>query len=235
MAGVGSRGATRGYSPPPPLTVHDAEKRLRSRQAQIYHNRPFWQLKTMVKEFCAVSHLQCNRYGGATPPVYHSLSKYMYTLYIINNEHIYQCIYSYIMSWFLYSWTFCPGRISRQQDIELQLLLEPNVERPVFTLTCVTTGGPPTTVTWTRDGTAIDYQNNSSFRFSRTVTDFVAATYNNTLTVTGNFPGLYNISAQNRNTAQYVDSTAATATLQVEGKCLYISVHELHCLWYLTP
>ena len=138
------------------------------------------------------------------------------------------------MSWFLYSWTFCPGRISRQQDIEFQLLLEPNVEPPVFTLTCVTTGGPPTTVTWTRDGTAIDYQSNSSFRFSRTVTDFIAATYNNTLTVTGNFPGRYSISAQNQNTAQYVDSIAATATLQVEGMCLYISVHKLHCLWFTT-
>ena len=33
--------------------------------------------------------------------------------------------------------------------------------------------------------------------FSRTVTDFVAATYNNTLTVTGNFPGRFTIFAQN--------------------------------------
>ena len=108
--------------------------------------------------------------------------------------------------------------------------MEPNITPPAFTLTYVTTGGPPTNVTWTRDGTAIDYQNNSSFRFSRTVTDFVAATYSNTLTVTGNFPGLYNISAQNRNTVQYALSKVATSTLQVEGKYLYTSVHKLHFL-----
>ena len=157
---------------------------------------------------------------------------YVHSVYY--QEWAHTSIYSYIMFWFLYSWTFCPGRISRQQDIEFQLLLEPNVEPPVFTLTCVTTGGPPTTVTWTRDGTAIDYQSNSSFRFSRTVTDFIAATYNNTLTVTGNFPGRYSISAQNRNTVQYDLNSFATSILQVNGKYLYISVHKLHCLWFTT-
>ena len=65
----------------------------------------------------------------------------------------------------------------------------------------------------------IDYQGSNSFRFSRTVTDFVAATYNNSLTVTGNFPGRYTIFAQNRNTAMYINSVAATSTLLVEGKC----------------
>jgi len=124
----------------------------------------------------------------------------------------------------------------QQQDIEFQLLPESSSEPPVFTLTCVTTGGPPTAVNWTRDGTAIDYQSNSSFRFSRTVTDLVTATYNNTLTVTGNFPGLYSISAQNQNTALYALSTAATSTLQVEGKYLYTSVHKyIFVVHHLTP
>ena len=66
----------------------------------------------------------------------------------------------------------------------------------------------------------IDYQGSNSFMFSRTVTDFVAATYNNTLTVTGNFHGRYTISARNPNTAQYVVSIAAASTLLVEGKTI---------------
>ena len=81
------------------------------------------------------------------------------------------------------------------------------------------------------------------FMFSQTVTDFVAATYNNTLTVTGNFPGNYTIYAWNRNTEQYFDSIAATSILLVEGETIdpstnityvamatlyHASVHETH-------
>ena len=123
--------------------------------------------------------------------------------------------------------TSSPGQILlQQQNMEFQLLLEPNTEPPVFTLTCVTTGGPPTNVTWTRDDTVIDYQCNDTFRFSRTVTDLGSATYNNTLTVTGNFPGCYTISAQN--TATII---ATTATLQVEGE--HPLVHKL--INYIAP
>ena len=62
---------------------------------------------------------------------------------------------------------------------------------PVFTLTCVSTGGPAMTVTWTRDGTA------AAGVTSQTVTDMMTATYINTLTVTGRLPGLYNCRVEN--------------------------------------
>ena len=115
--------------------------------------------------------------------------------------------------------TIHAGQILLQHDIEFQLLpLEPITDPPTFTLTCVTTGGPPTNVTWRRDNTKIDYQNNSNFTFSRTVTNFVTSTYNNTLTVTGRYPGRYNMTAWNRNTVLYIDSRSATSVLLVKGK-----------------
>ena len=114
-----------------------------------------------------------------------------------------------------------PGPILLQDDLEFHLLpLEPITDPPTFTLTCVTTGGPPTTVTWTRDNTEIDYQSNSNFTFSRTVTKFTNSIYNNTLTVTGRFPGRYNMTAWNRNTVIYLDSQFATSAISVTGKHL---------------
>ena len=120
--------------------------------------------------------------------------------------------------------TIHAGQIVLQQNIEFQLLsLEPITDPPTFTLTCVTTGGPPTTVTWTRNNTEIDYQRNSNFTFSQTVTNFVNSTYNNTLTVTGRYPGQYSMEALNRNTEMYVDSRPATSALLVKGK--HVMVH----------
>ena len=62
---------------------------------------------------------------------------------------------------------------------------------PQFTLTCISTGGPATTVTWTRDsvnvtdGTETHYDNISTLM------------YIHTLTVTGRLPGLYTCTVAN--------------------------------------
>ena len=115
--------------------------------------------------------------------------------------------------------TIHAGRILLQHNIEFQLLpLEPITDPPTFTLTCVTTGGPPTNIIWTRDNTEIYYQNNSNFKFSRIVTNFTTSTYNNTLTVTGRYPGQYSMTAWNGNTVLYIDSQPATCALSVNGK-----------------
>ena len=106
-----------------------------------------------------------------------------------------------------------PGRILLQYDIEFRLLRELSIQQPTFTLTCVTTGGPPTNVIWTRDNIEIDY--NSNFTFSRTVTNFTTSTYNNTLTVTGRYPGQYQMTAWNINTELYVENQFATSLLEL--------------------
>ena len=58
---------------------------------------------------------------------------------------------------------------------------------PSFTLGCISTSGPPTVVTWTRDGSPID----SNHVVTQTLVNPVSATYYNNLTVNGILPGLY--------------------------------------------
>ena len=82
---------------------------------------------------------------------------------------------------------------------------------PVFTLTCVSTGGPATTVTWTRDGAILS--NDANHVFTKTVTHQLTATYSNVLTVTGREPGSYQCSVANVRTAP-----PATTSLTVAGE-----------------
>ena len=60
----------------------------------------------------------------------------------------------------------------------------------IFDLTCISTGGPATTVTWTRDSVTVT---------EGTVTHYNTFThmYANTLTVTGRLPGLYTCTVAN--------------------------------------
>ena len=71
-----------------------------------------------------------------------------------------------------------------------------------FTLTCISTGGPATTVTWTRGSTTVT-------EGTETVLDNpVTAQYTHTLTVTGRLPGLYNCTVENNKPSH------ASATLE---------------------
>ena len=92
-------------------------------------------------------------------------------------------------------------------SLQFSLQTTPTADPPVFTLTCVSTGGPATTVNWTRDGGPV------AGVTSQTVTNMMAATYNNTLTVTGREPGNYSCSVANVRTAP-----PATASLTVAGE-----------------
>ena len=59
---------------------------------------------------------------------------------------------------------------------------------PQFTLTCISTGGPATTVTWTRDSVTVTEGTET------VLDDPVTAQYTHTLTVTGRLGGLYTCS-----------------------------------------
>ena len=56
-----------------------------------------------------------------------------------------------------------------------------------FTLTCISTGGPATTVTWTRDSVTITEGTETVFD------NPVTAQYTHTLTVTRRLEGLYSM------------------------------------------
>ena len=65
-----------------------------------------------------------------------------------------------------------------------------NEESPQFTLTCTSTGGPATTVNWTRD-------NETVLGGTTVLDDPVTAQYTHTLTVTGRLVGQYQCNVSN--------------------------------------
>jgi len=92
-----------------------------------------------------------------------------------------------------------------QGDIHFQLTSEVDAATPVFTLTCTSTGGPATIVSWQRDGVV----------FSGGITgltDPVTATYTSTLTVTGRETGSYSCVVRNDR------SSATSQMLQLDGE-----------------
>ena len=54
-------------------------------------------------------------------------------------------------------------------------------DRESRTLTCTSTGGPATNVTWRKDGFAIDL--NQGYEQTQIVTDTISGTYQNMLTI----------------------------------------------------
>jgi len=80
-----------------------------------------------------------------------------------------------------------------------------NGTSPQFTLTCTSTGGPATTVTWTRDNEAVSGG-------MTVLDDPVTAQYTHTLTVTERLGGQYQCNVSNNKPSH--DS----ASLTVEGK-----------------
>ena len=76
-------------------------------------------------------------------------------------------------------------------DVQSVVFTLDNITRLQFTLTCISIGGPATTVTWTRDSQTALGERRSE------VVNGVTAQYNNTLTVTGRLGGLYTCTVTN--------------------------------------
>ena len=84
---------------------------------------------------------------------------------------------------------------------------------PQFTLTCISTGGPATTVTWTRDSV------NVTNRTETVLGNRETSQYTHTLTVTGRQGGLYKCIVANNKPSE--DSSQLT----VQGTCNILSAH----------
>ena len=80
---------------------------------------------------------------------------------------------------------------------------------PQFNLTCISTGGPATTVTWTRDSVTVT-EGTETVLDNRTISQ-----YTHTLTVTGGsgMGGLYTCTVANNRPS----SSSASATYTVQG------------------
>ena len=83
-----------------------------------------------------------------------------------------------------------------------------------FILTCNSSGGPATTVTWTRDSQTI----NDTAAAKTDFVDGVTAQYANTLTVTGRLGGLYTCTVTNE------VSPGSSAELLVQGNTLHVKI-----------
>ena len=100
---------------------------------------------------------------------------------------------------------YTTGNIAMPDSIQMTPESDLSGESPWFTLTCNSTGGPATTVTWTRDSedisggmTALD--------------DPVTAQYIHTFNVTGRLGGLYQCTVSNSKPSK------ATASFYMQGK-----------------
>ena len=100
-----------------------------------------------------------------------------------------------------------------------------NGASPQFTLTCISTGGPATTVTWTRDSTI-------AMGDEMTVlNDITTATYTHTLTVTGRLGGLYQCTVSNVKPSSYSDSLRIQGTAYMYAQTFTISMpHNIICM-----
>ena len=114
-----------------------------------------------------------------------------------------------------------PSGSITEYDVTLRSGSQFTGSNPTFTLEARTSGGPPTTSTWTRDGVEItggislaldtDPQNSET---SDNVDAYMNARYISTLVVTGVFPGVYQYSASNRAMA-----SPRTDSFTIEGTC----------------
>ena len=94
-----------------------------------------------------------------------------------------------------------PGGVTLTVDSDL------NGASPQFTLTCISTGGPATTVTWTRDSVTVTEGTET------VLDDPVTAQYTHTLTVTGKLTGLYTCTVANRKPSSY----SSSYSVELEG------------------
>ena len=84
-----------------------------------------------------------------------------------------------------------------------------NMTDSSFTLTCISTGGPPTTVTWTRDSTTVITEGTHTL-----LNNGVTAQFTHTLLVTATTARLYECTIAN-------DVSHDSAELIVEGETEY--------------
>ena len=114
-----------------------------------------------------------------------------------------------ILNTILQGWRHChifaytlAGILMVEDEIEFSLDSEPVAASPQFTLTCVSTGGPATTVTWTRGSEDVPGETMTVLNNATT------ARYTHTLTVTGRLGGLYQCTVSNNIPSE--DSTSIT-------------------------
>ena len=115
------------------------------------------------------------------------------------------------------------GDVSISGGVTLSVNSDLNGASPQFTLTCISTGGPATTVTWTRDSTTVTEGTET------VLNDPVTAQYTHTLTVTGRSPGFYRCTVANNKPS----SRMAEFTVQGELENIVLLLYDLFIFFQL--
>ena len=101
------------------------------------------------------------------------------------------------------------GDVTISDDVTLTVDSDLNGANPQFTLTCISTGGPATTVTWTRDS------GNITEGTETVLNDPVTAQYTHTLTVTERLGGLYTCTVTNNKPSSDSANITLEGTIQL--------------------
>ena len=128
----------------------------------------------------------------------------------LRGKHIGKCVIGNLLySPCNYCTVILVGAVTITGQLEFKLLSAMTAATPMFTLICTSARGPATSITWTSPAGAFGTE-------SQIVTNMTTATYSNTLTIDGRYPGDYTCSVSNvRNTEP------ATKTLTVTGEFWY--------------
>ena len=105
---------------------------------------------------------------------------------------------------------FFQGDITIYNGVTFTVDSDLNGASPQFTLTCISTGGPATTVTWTRDSDTVTEGTET------VLDDRVTAQYTHTLTVTGRLGGVYTCTVANDKPSE------AQSNITIQG--MYVAV-----------
>ena len=112
-----------------------------------------------------------------------------------------------------------PGGMTSTVDSDL------NGASPQFTLTCISTGGPATTVTWTRNSATAMGDEMTAFN------DVTTAQYTHTLTVTGRLGGDYQCNVSNVKPSSDSASLGIQGTAYMYAQTLTLSMpHNVMCI-----
>ena len=150
------------------------------------------------------------------------------TIYMLQLSGIYYN--SLVVSVSYYTHYFCPfiavlGDVSISELIMYREVSDLSGPNPQFTLTCISTGGPATTVTWTRDSEP------ATGEMQSVLDNPMTAQYTHTLTVTGGqeYKGIYTCDVSNNKPS----SASASYTIYIHTRypfiLYYISCCKLCC------
>ena len=140
------------------------------------------------------------------------------------HTHSHEYVYYHMWSACIYC-LFILGDVIISSGMTFSVDSDLNGTSPRFTLTCISTGGPATTVTWTRDSVTVT-EGTETVLDNRTTSQ-----YTHTLTVTGRLGGFYTCTVANNKPSEDSASYTVPGMLSVKS---YRLVYVLHFLMMPT-